>query len=309
MYLDDLGNVSRSCKLFMEVSKDSVFRARYLMFRWSLKSVFWYGYKKYPKILSVEVIETLVLYEAILSKYFVEVAYKDSKLLPVGSIDSIVVYGYKKYGEELCLVSTSDEDVVSDDDVCVDDSIDFETCFSSVVDIDRLRTILYKHYYLPLMNEYEVNTLYGWIWKLFLLKEYGMVTYLVNYSGFENGNDLLIKVAVYDANTTIDTLNTLLRYYNITQSTIVSILTDPNNILSSHSLSLLSTILPQPQFKSYAIMALKIIFKKSLLLHVADFLITHFKLSQDDVAGAFYSDGYYLKNGDNVPMYYTTPLF
>ncbi|KAJ3279259.1 hypothetical protein HK104_001613, partial [Borealophlyctis nickersoniae] len=213
-----------------------------------------------PFVLTFEVADALLAEGALLPKYLVERAFRESQdapdRLPEGTVEFLVAQGYKLYGDTMRLsmpfanhsaasVESPDESDFAHDDheeeisfaqmaaegPLTDDVGEFELCFANTqISIENLKRIVEKHGYTPALQ--PPRTKYGWndYWdKLYRLVSVDpkLTLFLCKHSGCDShfANDEVVARALQDSKTTPELLKWLMEQgFELSAGAVVEVL-------------------------------------------------------------------------------------
>ena len=189
-----------------------------------------------------------------------------------------------------------------------DDSSDFNECFGldeqgTVINVDRLSHIIYKHHYFLALEEIQTlkdwKKLYSRIYRLFIQdspKNEKLAIHISNYSGasFSTSNSCILMEAFYHLGTNLESIQNLEKYgFKMDASTVQKLFTSTTYPIKEykHILSLLKGLFKQVELDDYVQMAVILLLQESnpKLISTAEYLINLYDLSEKIVERALLS--------------------
>ncbi|KAI9364003.1 hypothetical protein DFJ73DRAFT_939398 [Zopfochytrium polystomum] len=234
--------------------------------------------------------------------------------LPPGTLEHIVAYGFKLYGDTLLLdlPSPEAENASSSPTPPASDEALFHAALApSHPDVPTLKTILFHNHYLPALDRPRTADEWDDFWfkclKLYRV-DVDLGRHVYNHSGWpgppQAASDALIARALRDPGTT----DTFLKFlgtragggHRVTREACVRVLASPSRIMldsipGMSALDLMRTCVPggEETLKGHARAALAVLFRDGRrdAVRAIDTLLMEFELSEEDVGMALLADG------------------
>ncbi|KAH6564541.1 hypothetical protein BASA61_008833 [Batrachochytrium salamandrivorans] len=318
-----LETLSRCCHSFRNICAEPTIRSHLLLATHGPHLVFHQIYSKSPATLTFELAESLIKCGALLPKFFIEQVYRNSihnpSLLPPGTAEFFVAYGYKQYGDKLLIggVDPMDEDQNME---WMDDSSElFIACARVQVDVARVQIIANDHYYVPALNsnppnpKLDLESLWDSLSRLAIVDPQ-MTFHLATHSGvpFEVANDAIVMRTLRNADWERDQIEKL-RYagFSLSSGAVIPLLIDNRIMTKEFSIirSLIAEVFTHDHILAIMEDAFYELFRNNRRTSVrtADYLITEFKVPELSVARALLAQPYNiremrLKRLDQLPM-------
>ncbi|KAL5038114.1 hypothetical protein RTP6_005460 [Batrachochytrium dendrobatidis] len=312
LYLVDnpetIKTLSSCSQAFHHICMEPVIRGHILLSTYGAESVFHRIYTMNPNILSFELAETLSQYGALLPKFFIEQAYRNSIdgtiPLPAGTSEFFVAHGYRRYGDRL-LISGIDPMDIDQKMEWMDDSDEFILeCGREPIDMNRIKIIVQEHLYVPALNinifrnKSDTDVLWESLCRL-AIADANMTYYIASRCGtsFEIANDAIMMRVLRDTKWEKHQLDRLLDIgFTLSFSAVVPLLIDAKVMTERFGpiRSFLTEVFPKDHILAFVEDAFYELFRSNHrnAVRIADFLISEFNIPEHNVARAFLAHPY-----------------